>query len=145
MSKPFCVRYDQWARILLLRWPWSVLQEVSASWTMIAIHRGWRQTSRFDSPHSLPCPCASVGESKGTCGLLKQRCQGLDGLLKMSAHMARDHGATSSRNSFVATYKYRSRRFSLVKTCTQERNRCSPSKLVSPSAATSSSFLFSRA
>jgi hypothetical protein len=51
----------------------------------------------------------------------------------------------SSHGSLLAKYRYRSRRFSLVKLCTQDRNRCSPSKLILPSAAISSSFLFPRA
>jgi len=51
----------------------------------------------------------------------------------------------SSHGSLLAKYRYRSRRFSLVKVCTQDRNRCSPSKLILPSAAINSSFLFPRA
>jgi hypothetical protein len=51
----------------------------------------------------------------------------------------------SSHGALLAKYRYRSRRFSLVKVCTQDRNRCSPSKLILPSAATSSSFFFPRA
>src|SRR5580698_9130569 len=44
-----------------------------------------------------------------------------------------------------AKYKYLNRRLSLVRVCTQDRNRWSPSKLGEPSATTSSSFLFSLA
>ena len=51
----------------------------------------------------------------------------------------------SSHESLFAKYRYLNRRFSLVKVCTQDRNRCSPSKLILPSAAISSSFLFPRA
>ena len=42
-------------------------------------------------------------------------------------------------------YRYLSRRFSLVKSCTQYRNRCRPSKLMLPPAATSDQCLGFRA
>ncbi len=57
----------------------------------------------------------------------------------------RNRRVRSPQGSLRAMYRYLSRRFSLVKSCTQDRNRCRPSKLMLPSAATSSSFLFSRA
>ena len=53
-------------------------------------------------------------------------------------------GETTQR-ALLAMYKYLRRRLSFVKRWTQDRNRCRPSKLISPSAATSSAFLFSRA
>jgi hypothetical protein len=58
---------------------------------------------------------------------------------------SRNRRVKSPQGSLLAVYRYLSRRFSLVKSCTQDRNRCRPSKLMLPSAATSSSFLFSRA
>ncbi len=50
-----------------------------------------------------------------------------------------------SDNYFPATYKKRSSRRSLLNLCTQSRNRCRPLKLVSPSTAMNSAFLFPRA
>src|SRR5207245_2814191 len=50
-----------------------------------------------------------------------------------------------SDNYFPATYKKRSSRRSLLNLCTQSKNRCRLLKLVSPSTAMNSAFLFSRA
>src|ERR1700753_3506636 len=47
--------------------------------------------------------------------------------------------------AFFAWYRRRSRRLSSVSACTQERNRCQPSHLSTPSAATSLSRCFWRA
>ena len=85
-------------------------------------------------------------------GLPTRNVPGVNGTLTHSASFStsptvssRNRRVRSPQGSLLAMYRYLSRRFSLVKSCTQDRNRCSPSKLISPSAAISSSFLFPRA
>jgi hypothetical protein len=84
----------------------------------------------------------SISRSCCTCSrMLNDALLVLPGL----GHNSRNRGARSSHGCFVATYRYLSSRLSLVNICTHDRNRCSPSKLVLPSATSSSSFLFSLA
>jgi hypothetical protein len=132
-------------------------QEIPLSLTRRSTtNRVWRQIFRVmvgwrPIPEVIPCGrktsytevtseisgCGGRGEdmSRVTCGAS----------LSILRHNSRNRRVRSAHGCFVARYRYLSRRFSLVKVCTQDRNCCSPSKLALPSAATSSSFLFSRA
>src|ERR1700722_272450 len=112
------------------------------------MNRVWREgaadRNRIASPTSTSCiltPLPPATESIGAKWSQKHLSDyGTDQELAPKARRNR-----SIHEVLRAKYKYLNRRLSLVRVCTQDRNRWSPSKLGEPSATTSSSFLFSRA